>query len=157
MRVVTSLWWDRHQGMEQIDGLVERRGWGAGGNVHTNTVKLMLDGCPETCTASMLAPFEGHFGQEHDRGIQFVDAEALNEAAVRLDALGFQLHQHALGDRAVRSALDAVEAARQTNGMNDARHHIAHLQLPDPADLAAPAGARACSRTCSRCGRARTR
>lgn len=136
MRVVTSLWWDRHQGMKQIDGLVERRAWGAGGNVHTNTIKLMLDGCPETCTASMLAPFEGRFGELHGRGIQFVEAETLTEAAVRLDALGFQLHQHALGDRAVRSALDAVAAAREANGMNDARHHVAHLQLPDPADVA---------------------
>lgn len=135
MRVVTSLWWDRHRGMEQIDGLVERRGWGAGGNVHTNTIKLMLDGCPETCTGAMLAPYEGHFGAAHGLGIQFVEAEVLREAAIRLDALGFQLHQHALGDRAVRSALDAVEAARAANGPNDARHHIAHLQLPDPADL----------------------
>ena len=66
--------------------------------------------------------------------IQFVEEGALREAVVRLDALGFQIHQHALGDRAFRSALDAVEAARSANGWNDARHHIAHLQLPDPAD-----------------------
>ena len=52
-----------------------------------------------------------------------------------LDARGFQVHQHALGDRAFRSALDAIEAARAANGWNDARHHIAHIQLPDPADL----------------------
>lgn len=135
LRVVTSLWWDRHRGMEQIDGLVERRAWGRGGNVHTNTIKLMLDGCPETCTGSMLDPYEGRFGEIHGRGIQFVDEDVLKEAAVRLDALGFQLHQHALGDRAVRSALDAVQAARAANGPRDARHHIAHLQLPDPADL----------------------
>ena len=82
----------------------------------------------------MLAPYEGHFGEEHGRGIQFVEEGALREAVVRLDALGFQIHQHALGDRAFRSALDAVEAARAANGWNDARHHIAHLQLPDPAD-----------------------
>ena len=43
----------------------------------------------------MLAPYEGHFGEEHDRGIQFVAEEVLKEAAVRLDALGFQLHQQA--------------------------------------------------------------
>jgi predicted amidohydrolase YtcJ len=135
MRVVTSLWWDRHRGPEQIDELVEQREWGAGGRVDTNTIKIMLDGCPESCTGSMLAPYEGHYGEEHDRGIQFVDEGALREAVVRLDALGFQVHQHALGDRAFRSALDAVEAAGAANGMNDARHHIAHLQLPDPVDL----------------------
>jgi predicted amidohydrolase YtcJ len=135
MRVVTSLWWDRHRGLEQIDDLVERRAWGRGGNVDTNTIKLMLDGCPESCTGSMLEPYEGPFGEQHDRGIQFVETETLREAAIRLDARGFQLHQHALGDRAIRDALDAVEAARAANGPNDGRHHLAHIQLPDPADL----------------------
>jgi predicted amidohydrolase YtcJ len=134
-RVVTALWWDRHRGMEQIDALVDQRAWGSAGNVRASTVKIMLDGCPETCTASMLAPYEGSFGREHDRGIQFVDAEPLEEAVVRFDALRFQVHQHALGDRAVRSALDALEAARRANGANDLRHHIAHLQLPDPEDV----------------------
>ena len=135
MRVVTSLWWDRHRGPEQIEELLEQRDWGASGRVDTNTVKIMLDGCPESATGSMLEPYEGQFGAEHDRGLQFVEEGALTEAVVRLDALGFQVHQHALGDRSFRSALDAVEAARAANGMNDARHHIAHLQLPDPADL----------------------
>jgi predicted amidohydrolase YtcJ len=134
-RVVTSLWWDRHRGNEQIDGLVEQRVWGSGGNVHASTVKIMLDGCPESCTASMLDPYEGSFGEEHDRGVQFVDAEALADAVTRLDALGFQVHQHALGDRAVRSAIDALRTARDANGANDLRHHVAHLQLPDPADV----------------------
>jgi len=134
-RIVTALWWDRHRGIEQIDGFVDQRGWGSAGNVHASTVKIMLDGCPETSTASMLAPFEGRFGQEQGRGIQFIDAGQLNEAVTRLDALGFQVHQHALGDRAVRSALDALETARRANGVNDLRHHIAHFQLPDPQDV----------------------
>ena len=134
-RVVTALWWDRHRGPEQIEDLLEERSWGSGGNVHATTVKIMLDGCPESCTASLLDPYEGDFGRDHGRGIQFVEAEELRDAVTRLDALGFQVHQHALGDRAVRGALDAVEAARGANGMNDLRHHIAHLQLPDPADI----------------------
>jgi predicted amidohydrolase YtcJ len=56
------------------------------------------------------------------------------EIATRLDRDGFQLHFHAIGDAAVREALDAVAAAREANGPRDARHHIAHLQLVDPAD-----------------------
>jgi len=134
-RVVTSLWWDRHRGPEQLEGLIERRGWGSGGRVDANTVKLMLDGCPESCTGSMLRPYEGSFGDRHGTGIQFIDGEVHTEAAVRLDAAGFQIHQHALGDRAIRTALDAIAAARAANGANDHRHHIAHLQLPDPADV----------------------
>ena len=134
-RVVTSLWWDRHRGPEQIDALVEQRERGTGGNVHATTVKIMLDGCPESCTGSMLTPYEGAFGAHHGTGIQFVEAEALKDTVIRLDALGFQVHQHALGDRAIRGALDAVQAARAANGRNDLRHHVAHLQLPDPTDV----------------------
>ncbi len=114
---------------------MEQRERATGGNVHATTVKMMLDGCPESCTGSMLDPYEGDFGRRHDRGIQFIDTEMLTEAVVALDALGFQTHQHALGDRAVRGGLDAIGTARATNGWNDARHHMAHLQLPDPVDV----------------------
>jgi hypothetical protein len=52
-----------------------------------------------------------------------------------LHALGFQCHFHALGDRAVRDALDAVEAARKVNGPSDTRPHLAHLQVVHPDDV----------------------
>jgi predicted amidohydrolase YtcJ len=52
-----------------------------------------------------------------------------------LDALGFQPHFHAIGDRAVRASLDAVEAARRANGLSDTRPHIAHIQVIHPDDL----------------------
>jgi predicted amidohydrolase YtcJ len=52
-----------------------------------------------------------------------------------LDALGFQVHMHAIGDRAVRNALDAVAAARNSNGPSDNRHHIAHVQVIQPEDV----------------------
>jgi predicted amidohydrolase YtcJ len=52
-----------------------------------------------------------------------------------LDRLGFQVHMHAIGDRAVRNALDAVEAARTANGPSNHRHHIAHLQVVQPEDV----------------------
>ncbi len=135
VRVVASLWWDRHQGMEQVDGLLAGRERGTGGRVNAGTVKIMLDGCPESATGAMLEPYEGAYGEAHGTGIVFVDDEMLREAVMRLDAEGFQIHQHALGDRAIRSALDAIQSARHMNGMNDHRHHVAHLQLPDPADI----------------------
>jgi predicted amidohydrolase YtcJ len=134
-KVVTSLWWDRHRGPEQIDELVTLRDRGTGGLVDAGTVKIMLDGCPENGTASVLEPFAGPVGEAHGTGISFVEPAALSQAVSRLDALGFQVHMHALGDRALRMALDAVEAARKANGSRDARHHIAHLQVTDPADL----------------------
>jgi predicted amidohydrolase YtcJ len=134
-RVVASLWWDRHRGLEQVEELVALRDRGANDRVDARTVKIMLDGCPENGTAAVLRPFAGHLGGVHGTGIAFVDAVMLAEAVTRLDALGFQVHMHALGDRALRIALDAVEAAQATNGRRDARHHIAHLQVTDPADI----------------------
>ncbi len=65
----------------------------------------------------------------------FIPPEILGPAVVRLDALGFQPHFHALGDRAVRLALDAVEAARRANGWSDTRPQLAHLQIVHPDDL----------------------
>ena len=58
----------------------------------------------------------------------------LRDAVTRLDAEGFQVHVHAIGDRAVREALDGFEAARAANGPSSGRHHIAHLQVVAPAD-----------------------
>jgi predicted amidohydrolase YtcJ len=54
---------------------------------------------------------------------------------VALDAADFQIHIHALGDRAVRETLDALEAARSRNGTSDLRHHLAHLQVVHPDDI----------------------
>jgi predicted amidohydrolase YtcJ len=54
----------------------------------------------------------------------------------RLDAEGFQLHFHAIGDGAIRECLDAVESARIANGSLDHRHHISHIELFAPEDIA---------------------
>jgi predicted amidohydrolase YtcJ len=136
MRVVAALWWDRHRGMEQVDDLLAmREGTGERERLHAGTVKIMLDGCPESCTAAMRSPYDGRFGDAYGRGIAFVEDELLQRVVVALDAEGFQVHQHALGDRAVTMALDALQGARHANGPNGARHHIAHIQTPDPADV----------------------
>ncbi len=135
-RVVGGLWWEREEGLEQIDSLVERRAKGPAGRFRPTSVKLMLDGIVENQTASMVEPYLDVHGHATDnRGRDFIDPEVLDEAVIRLDALGFQPHFHALGDRAVRQALDAVEAARGANGWSDTRPHLAHLQVIHPDDL----------------------
>jgi predicted amidohydrolase YtcJ len=135
-RVVGALWWDRGRGIEQVDELVERRARGRVGRYAPTSVKLMVDGIIENQTASMLEPYlDGHGHATTSRGLDFIDPEALTAAVVRLDALGFQPHFHALGDRAVRQALDAVKAARIANGWSDTRPHLAHLQVVHPDDL----------------------
>jgi predicted amidohydrolase YtcJ len=134
--VVAALWWDRHRGEEQIQELAELREWGTVGNVRATTVKIMTDGIIENFTASMIDPYleaDGRPGENY--GFSYLDPEALASAVTRLDALGFQAHMHAIGDRAVRSALDACEAARRVNGRRDSRHHVAHLQVVQAADI----------------------
>ena len=149
--VVGALWWDRRRGLGQIDDLLARReradrdagvleagdreaaGREAAGRgrFRATTVKLMLDGVCETFTAAMSAPYLGRHGE---RGRLFIDPDTLREATGRLAAEGFQLHFHAIGDLAVSTALDALEAlpAEQRRG---GRHHLAHLQFIAPQDM----------------------
>jgi predicted amidohydrolase YtcJ len=135
-RVVLAQWWERSQGIEQIDDLVERRGRAAAvDGVDAGTVKIMIDGVIENFTAHMLEPYLDATGRPtENRGFPFVEDPELVEAVTRLDREGFQVHFHAIGDAAVRSALDAVEAARRANGSLGNRHHVAHLQVVHPDD-----------------------
>jgi predicted amidohydrolase YtcJ len=109
---------------------------GAGGWYDAGTVKIMLDGVAETYTAAMLEPYLDRCGHPTgNTGLSFVGRELLRAVVTQLDAAGFQVHFHALGDRAVRDALDAVASARRTNGTADRRHHLAHLQVVHPDDV----------------------
>lgn len=128
--VLAALWWDRSGGIDQIDRLEEWRSQGACGYRPT-AVKMMLDGVVENFTASMLEPY----AQVGGTGIDMIDPAELKRIVTRLDAAGFQCHFHAIGDAAVRSGLDAVEAARMTNGWSDLRHSISHIQVIHPADI----------------------
>ena len=143
-RVEAALWWERTGGAEQVDELVARSATGSSGRLRANSVKIMLDGVLETFTGAMIDPYLDRDGRPtNNRGIDFVDSESVREHVARLDAAGLQVHFHAIGDRAVRVALDAIEAARQANGMTDTRPHISHIQVIHPDDVPrfAPLGA----------------
>ena len=132
VRLNLALWWDRDRGLEQIDDLIARRrevGERAPG-VIARSVKLMVDGVAENFTAAVSQPYLDHAGHgTHNCGHSFIDPAQLKSIVQMLDAEGFQAHFHALGDRAVTEALDAIEHARTTNGRSDQRHHLAHLQM----------------------------
>ncbi|GAA2997636.1 amidohydrolase [Microbacterium aurantiacum] len=135
-RVVGALWWDRSAGLEQIPILQERRERYRGGRFAATSIKIMQDGVAENFTASMLEPYgDGHGHPTDNSGISFVDPEILSRAVPILDADGFQVHFHAIGDRAVRECLDAVARAVEKNGRRDNRHHIAHIQVVHPDDI----------------------
>lgn len=138
--VVGALWWERGRGLEQVADLVERRERLSGGRLRATSVKIMQDGIVENGTAALLTPYLdrcGHgTGLDHSRrGHSFVDAAVLREAVGALDAAGFQVHVHAIGDRGVRETLDAF-AALDPVARAAHRHHVAHLQLIHPDDVA---------------------
>jgi hypothetical protein len=135
-RVRGALWWDRHRGGDQFEELLARREEGQAGRFTAGTVKIMQDGVAENFTAGMIEEYLDSCGcQGGGRGLSYVPPDVLREQVTRLDAAGFQVHLHAIGDRAVREALDAVQAARTANGPSGGRHHIAHLQVMHPADV----------------------
>jgi predicted amidohydrolase YtcJ len=135
-RVVGALWWERDRDDDQIPELVDRRARGSVGRFSATSVKMMQDGVLENFTGAVIDPYLDRDGTVTDRrGISFIDPERLPGYVAQLDALGFQVHFHAIGDRAVREALDAFEATRQANGWTNGRHHISHIQLIHPADV----------------------
>ncbi len=135
-RVVGALWWNRGAGEEQIEGLVEARAKSRAGGFRATSVKIMQDGICENFTAAMIEPYLDAGGAPtENRGISFVEPELLKRVVTRLDALEFQVHFHTIGERAVREALDGIEAALAANGPSDNRHHLAHIQVVHPDDI----------------------
>ncbi|HSJ00324.1 MAG TPA: amidohydrolase [Patescibacteria group bacterium] len=131
-RVEAALWWDRTAGLEQIGWLEEARAAASvPGQLRAGSVKLMLDGILESRTAFMTSPYAGH----EERGSPFIEPDLLRQAVIELDRRGFWCHFHAIGDAAVRLALDSVEAARAANGRTPGRHHIAHIEVIHPDDI----------------------
>ncbi|MCS5714294.1 amidohydrolase [Herbiconiux sp. CPCC 205716] len=138
-RVTAALWWERSEDESQIERLAARRdeaaALGQPALFVADTVKMMLDGIVENQTASI----HGHYGvHPPSSGIDFIDPAALGGYVAALDARGLSVHFHALGDRAVTQALDALQGLdRAGAGRASARRHqLAHLQLVDPADFA---------------------
>lgn len=134
-RVNLALRADPVRWRDQVPGFVEarRRVEELGDPLLTaGTVKVFVDGVIENHTAAMLADYTDTPG---DRGLPNWDAAELTAAAVTFDKLGFQLHLHAIGDAAARTALDVFEAVESANGVRDRRPVIAHVQVVDPVDL----------------------
>lgn len=136
LRVTGAQWWDRRLGVSQIDRLLARREAAEGsGYFRATTVTLMLDGVCEAFTAAMGTPYlDEHGRRSTHRGNLLMEPAELAEAAGRLSDHGFQLHFNAAGDRAVTTALDAIESLPRP-ARDSARHHIAHLRFIRPTDL----------------------
>lgn len=131
-RIVAAMSIDPSKGTAQLARLVEMRKKYKGRRLRATAVKIFADGVIEAHTAALLEPYVGTNG---DRGKANVEPDVFNPLVAALDREGFQVHVHAIGDRAIRNALDAFEFARLKNGSRDSRHTIAHIELFDPQDV----------------------
>jgi predicted amidohydrolase YtcJ len=107
--------------------------------LRADAVKIFADGVIEypSQTAALLEPYlDGHGHATDNRGPSYFTQENLDQIVSGADAAGLTVHVHAIGDRAVRAALDAFAYSRRHNGARDGRDQIAHLELVDPADFA---------------------
>ncbi len=100
--------------------------------IAVGAVKTMLDGVVEAHTAAMLTPYSD---DPTKSGALFWEPAKYKQAIAELDRRGFQLFTHAIGDRAVRLALDAYEGAQTANHTADARPRVEHIETITAADI----------------------
>ena len=130
-----ALWADPNSWREQLAGFRasrERVAAEGGGVVTCHTVKFFADGVLESGTSALIEPY---CDCPHSRGLPNWDPAELAEAVTAVDALGFTAHIHAIGDFAVRMALDAMAEAARRNPPRDRRWVTAHTQMVDPDDI----------------------
>ncbi len=135
MRFNLALYADpRHFDTQVRDFAESRRRVDAAGSplLTANTVKFFADGVVENETGALLEPYCSGL---HSHGQRNWEGDALAQAAARVDELGLQIHIHAIGDAAVRQALDAIDFVIRRNTIRDRRPVIAHAQLVDDADI----------------------
>lgn len=123
-------WRERSQSFLSFRSEIEELGNNS--KLHAKTVKFICDGALSAGTAALLEPY---FDNPTSRGLLIWSDAELLEAMLHFDLEGFQIHAHAIGDAAIRQALNAIEAVIRINPARDRRPVIAHAQLIDPDDL----------------------
>ena len=115
-----------------LAGYVALKGKFPGPLLKFGSAKGMLDGTVDAKTAAMLEPY---VGAGTETGIPMWHQDDLDRTVARYDRAGLQIFLHAIGDKAIRMALDAYESAAHANHTTGRRHRIEHLEVPAPADL----------------------
>ena len=117
---------------KDLDAIEEARKKYTGDLLTGGVVKMMIDGVVESHTAAMLEPYAD---DPSTKGKLFWDPDKYKAAVAELDKRGLQLFTHAIGDYAVRTALDAYENAENVNHTQDRRPRIEHIETITAADI----------------------
>ena len=135
LHVVTAMFWNNGQPLKpQLERFKRvREKQKNSKNVKATSIKIWQDGVIETYTAAMKEPYS-------DRADLFSgelqnQPSKLNAAIEALDAEGFQIHFHAIGDYAIEVSFDSLQNAREKNGKRDSRHHISHIEVFQEKDI----------------------
>jgi predicted amidohydrolase YtcJ len=132
VRVVAAQRVTPDAGIAQIEAMRNARDAIHSRNLRADAAKIFLDGEISLHTAALLEPYSDDPKQ---RGDLFVEPHALDALVANLDRAGFDVHLPVIGDRAVRTGLDAIAHAIDANGARDRRHELAHDPFVDQADL----------------------
>ena len=137
-RTRLCLTWD--PGNETAEAMIASRNQYARDRLSLDCVKIFLDGVPtDSHTAAMLEPYEGSVEGREDEasrsGMLLVKQDVLDQAVIRFDRMGLTVKFHSAGDAAVRAGLNAIEAARKTNGFSGQLHNTGHCTFVAREDI----------------------
>ena len=135
-RTILALWayphFDDDQQLQDLKSMYSNE---PNGLLRISQIKMYSDGIINNTTSALLEPYLQDLGVTGDFGLNYFDESRLTRYVTELEQLGFDIHIHTIGDRAVREALNAIEAAINANGAAiDRRHRLTHLELIHPDD-----------------------
>ena len=128
LRIAAHIVWDNpavgEAPLDEIDQLIENRKQYASRHIDPDFVKILVDGSP-------MPPHANHVDldpqtDEIPADKLQISPDRLNAALIRFDKMGIKVKMHCAGTAAVRAGLDAIEAARKTNGESGIYHEIGH-------------------------------
>lgn len=131
-RMQVALFHRRGTPEADLDRFAALRDRYADDRLRVSAIKLYIDDVIEPHTAALLAPYAD---RPDTSGALLYAPDEFAHVLTRLDRRGFQLFVHAIGDRGIRTALDAFEAARNANGGRDSRHQLVHVEAVSPQDI----------------------
>jgi len=132
-RVAVGLWaYPSEKDEEQLADLKDLYTNNAESYLKFNQIKLYSDGIIINATSAMLSAYNiDLIGIPENKGLNYFTQARIEKYITALEPTGFDFHMHAIGDRGIREALNAVENA----GSGDGRHRITHVEFIDPADI----------------------
>jgi hypothetical protein len=131
-RLVAALFHPPGTSDEDLDAFAEASTRYDDDRFRAGPIKLYIDDVAEAHTAAFFDPYAT---DPSTNGELFYERDAFAELIAKLDGRGFQTFTHAIGDRGIRTVLDAIHHAQRLNGLRDARHQVVHVECPDPSDV----------------------